>query len=156
MRKKQYEILVEYLREQGGEATLRQIHLDCYIQNVYEACRQARKHGYTIETIKDKDNPKIASYKLVEEVRQETNLVEAGRHTVPETRTYTDGRLTEIELGAPVERPQQIPLSMPETREQFISREDNRVQNEKARAERNRNLGLPMDFPQEPTGREYE
>lgn len=65
--KYQWEILVDYLRANGGRATIRQIHMDCYLQNVPDACMRARKHGIKIETVTDPDNPKIASYVLHED-----------------------------------------------------------------------------------------
>lgn len=68
MSKQRYEVLLDYLREQPGKrATLRQIHVDTWIQNVPEACRQAKKKGHNITTERDEKNPKVAYYQLHEE-----------------------------------------------------------------------------------------
>lgn len=66
VRKQQHEILVDFLRERGGRATIREIHRNCWIQNVPDAAMRARKKGFKITTEKDPVNPKIASYVLHE------------------------------------------------------------------------------------------
>lgn len=67
-REPQYKILTEMLRKAPGNAlTLREIHLEGYIQNVADAAMQARRHGINITTEYLHDNPKIASYVLHEE-----------------------------------------------------------------------------------------
>lgn len=67
MRSQQDKLLVEYLREKGGKATIREIRQECYIQNPGDAKMRAIKKGFDIRTEKLHDNPKIASYVLYEE-----------------------------------------------------------------------------------------
>jgi len=65
-RKPQYEILVDYLRKHDGKATIRDIHIDTWINNVPDAKMQARKKGFNITTEHLHSNKKIASYMLHE------------------------------------------------------------------------------------------
>lgn len=85
-KKQRFEVLLDYLREQPGKrATLRQIHVDTWIQNCAEACRQARKKGFNITTEKDPDNQKVSSYVLHEEAK-----VTWGGKPVPPTKDLVD------------------------------------------------------------------
>lgn len=131
-RKQQHEILVEYLRSQPGQtATIRQIHIDTWVNNVPDAAMRARKRGYTIITEKDPTNPKIASYRLVEG-----------------TEDYRDGK------GTPAKTIQGTAKLRPEGWE--VSLEE--VEVEVTRDKKGKLLEVhnqPL-FPQEPTGREYE
>lgn len=64
-REPQWKVLKEMLQKAPGNAlTLREIHLEGYIQNVADAAMQARRHGINITTEYLHDNPKIASYVL--------------------------------------------------------------------------------------------
>ena len=63
-----YEVLRDYLRKQPGmRATVRQIHVEAWIQNVPDAAMAAKKNGIDIRTEYDEKNPKIAYYVLYED-----------------------------------------------------------------------------------------
>lgn len=67
-RKKQWEILVSMLKSAPNHSlTIREIHVEGFINNVPDAAMQARKHGINITTEYLHDNPKVASYVLHEE-----------------------------------------------------------------------------------------
>lgn len=67
-RKKQYEVLVDLLRSAPNHTmTIREIHVQGYLQNPADAKMRAVKKGFNITTeYLDPSNPKIASYKLHE------------------------------------------------------------------------------------------
>lgn len=66
-RSPQWRILVDALRANPKGLTIRQLHIDYYLQNTPDAAMQARRKGYKITTeYLDKSNPKIATYVLQE------------------------------------------------------------------------------------------
>lgn len=69
MRKPQWELLVEALRKNPQGLTIRELHVDLYLQNVPDAAMQARRKGFIITTEHLHDNQKIATYKLHEEAQ---------------------------------------------------------------------------------------
>lgn len=77
-REPQWKILVSYLREKGGNATLRQIHEDCWIQNVPDAKMQAKRKGFDITVENLHPNPKIASYVLHESIPKGAHIEKEG------------------------------------------------------------------------------
>lgn len=67
-RKYQYQILVDMLRAApGNKLSIREIHVQGWLQNVPDAAMKARKKGFNITTEYEKDNKKIAYYQLREE-----------------------------------------------------------------------------------------